>query len=229
MSPMKSATLVALSLLATTAVASAQSAKAAAEVGTFAVIDQCNSNGCAQTTAWQTLLRATIHTSQQKDLVLGASLQTSLVTNTLVRSRGGSNDSSTAEAKIEVRIVVDPSAPNVGAAGTTAFPGVVTFDQRRQDVMARFGGVFECTGITLDTCTITDEILQLILNSTSANHFNFVLDDVGVGTHLVELQVRLNTNATWQEGSAAAVATIGKGSLTVEEVRFVKDASVVAQ
>jgi hypothetical protein len=225
---MKRALLVVLSLAAMTTTAFAQSAKAAAEVGTFNVMDQCSTQaGCAQTLPWQTLLRTTIHTPAQKDLILGASLQTSLLTNTLVRGKSGSTDSSSAEAKIEVRVVVDPTASNVGAAGRNAFPGIVTFDRRRQDLMARFGGVFECTGITLDTCTITDELIQLILDTTGAHHFNFVLDDIGTGTHTVELQVRLNTNTAWQLGSAAAVATIGKGSLTVEEVRFVKDADIV--
>jgi hypothetical protein len=51
--------------------------------------------------------------------------------------------------------------------------------------------------------------------------------DTGTGAHTVEPQVRLNTNTSWQTGNAEAIAVIGKGSLTVEEVRLVKDADVI--
>lgn len=222
--------LVLFSLLASAGAVFAQSSKAAVEVGTFAVVDNCSTqNGCAQTTAWATLLSVDIQTPSQKDLIVGGSLQTALFTSTQVKSKGGTADTSQAEAKIEVRIVMDPSTPGVGAAGRNADPGVVTYDRRRQNLLASLGGVFTCTGITLDTCTITDEVLRLILDTTSAHHFNFVLDDTGTGTHTVELQVRLNTNTSWQTGNAEAIAVIGKGSLTVEEVRLVKGAIVVLQ
>lgn len=191
-------------------------------------MDTCAAQGgCTQTSAWATLLSVKIQTPSQKDLIVGGSLQTTLVTNTQVKSKGGTSDTSQAEAKIEVRIVMDPALLGVGAAGTNADPGVVTYDRRRQNLMASLGGVFDCTGTTLDTCNITEEAIQLILDTTSAHHFNFIIDDTGTGTHIVELQVRLNTNTAWQIGNAAAAAVIGKGSLTVEEVRLVKGADVV--
>jgi hypothetical protein len=220
--------LVLVGLLASASPSLAQSSKAAVEVGTFNVMDTCTTQGgCVQTTAWATLLSVHIQTPSQKDLIVGGSLQTALFTSTLVKSKGGVSDTSQAEAKIEVRMVMDPATPGVGAGGTNADPGVVTYDRRRQNLAATFGGVFTCTGTTLDTCNITDEILQLILDTTSAHHFNFVIDDTGTGTHLIELQVRLNTNTAWQAGGAEATAVIGKGSLTVEEVRLVKGADVV--
>jgi hypothetical protein len=225
---MAKALLVLFSLLASAGAGFAQSAKAAVEVGTFNVMDTCTTmGGCVQTTAWATLLSVNIQTPSQKDLIVGGSLQTALFTSTQVKSKQGASDTSQAEAKIEVRIVMDPSTPGVGAAGRNADPGVVTYDRRRQNLMATLGGVFTCTGITLDTCTISDEVIQLILDTTSAHHFNFVIDDTGTGTHIVELQVRLNTNTAWTNGNAEATAVIGKGSLTVEEVRLVKGADVV--
>jgi hypothetical protein len=224
---MKKGLLVLVGLLASAGASFAQSSKAAVEVGTFNVMDTCSvQTGCVQTSPWATLLRATIQTPSQKDLIVGASLQTALFTSTQVKSKG-TQDTSQAEAKIEVRVVIDPATPNVGAAGRNADPGVVVYDRRRQNLAATFGGVFTCTGITLDTCNITDEVLQLILDTTSAHHFNFIIDDTGTGTHIVELQVRLNTNTAWQAGGAEATAVIGKGSLTVEEVRLVKGSDVV--
>jgi hypothetical protein len=188
-------------------------------------MDTCTTQtGCTQTTAWATLLSVHIQTPQQKDLIVGGSLQTALFTRTLVKSKGGTPDTSEAEAKIEVRIVMDPTTPGVGATGTIADPGVVTYDRRRQNLMAILGGFLQCT---LDVCVLTDEQIQLILETTSAHHFNFILDDTGTGAHTVELQVRLNTNTAWVAGNAEATAVIGKGSLTVEEVRLVKGADVV--
>ncbi len=54
------------------------------------------------------------------------------------------------------------------------------------------------------------------------NGFNFVLDDLASGVHVVEVQAKIDTDTACQNGSASAYATIGKGSMTVEEVRMIK-------
>ena len=99
--------------------------------------------------------------------------------------------------------------------------------------MAKFGGVLSCSdlngdgAVTFDECTLTDEELELILDTMAAHSFNFVLDDLGAGTHDVVVEAMVDTNASWQLGTASATAAIGKGSLTVEEVRLVKGAAIL--
>ena len=52
-----------------------------------------------------------IHTSQQKDLVFGASFECGVYTKTLAKTKGGNVDTSKAEARVEIRIVVDLAGP----------------------------------------------------------------------------------------------------------------------
>lgn len=193
-----------------------QSAKAAFQVneGGASIV----SADCA--VGWSDIAQVTIHTSNQKDLVLGASLETSLFTQTLVRSKGGNADTSEAEATLKVRVLVDDDE---------ARPGVVTFDRRYQKLMAIFNGY--CTDlngdgiVTYDECDNYEE-LELVLDTTAAHHFNFLLEDVGTGVHEVTMQGCVATTGTSGNGTWNADATARVGSLTVEEVRLVKDQDV---
>ena len=51
------------------------------------------------------VLATQLRTSQQKDLVIGVSLECGLFTRTLVRSKGGNKDESTADATVQVYVV----------------------------------------------------------------------------------------------------------------------------
>ena len=62
-----------------------------------------------------------------------------------------------------------------------------------------------------------------------AHSFNFVIDDLEPGVHTVAVYAEIETDSSAQEGSASATAFIGKGSLSVEEVRFIKDENLVMQ
>lgn len=201
------------------AVASAQSAKNAVQLSRVALVEATGQQ------SWTKILETQIKTSQQKDLIIGVSLETGLFTQTLVRSKGGTGDTSKAEATLKIRVTV---------GNRTAEPGEVTFDKRYQELMAKFGGVLACSDtngdgiVSFDECVITEEELNLILNTMAAHAFNFVIDDLGAGTHNVIVEAMVDTNASWQLGSASANAAVGKGSLTVEEVRLVKGAELLA-
>lgn len=80
--------------------------------------------------------------------------------------------------------------------------------------------------VTVDECTFTDEELQLILDTMGAHHFNFALTDVGAATHIVKVQARVTTAAS-SLLQAGATGSVGKGAVTVEEVRLVKDAVII--
>ena len=209
-------------------VASAQSAKSSALLSARTLIPSVsisNSAGKTYDGPWVEILKTTLRTSQQKDVLVGVSLETGLFTDTLVSSKNGNSDTSKSEASIEVEVLVD---------GKPAAPGVVIFNKREQRMMAQFGGILRsCTDANLDgtlnmetECVIDPEQLQLVLNTMSANHFNFSLDDLGTGVHTISVRARIGLKADAQTGSATAAASVGKGSITVEEVRFVKDQDI---
>ena len=97
--------------------------------------------------------------------------------------------------------------------------------------MAKFGGIMEsCTDangdgtITFDECQWTEEELQLVLETQSANAFNFFTLDLKQGVHHVGVQAMTYENANSQAGSSFATATIGKATVAISEVKFVKSA-----
>lgn len=96
----------------------------------------------------------------KKDLLIGVSLQSSLLTDTLAKGKNGSTDSQTACASVDVTVLID---------GMEAAPGPVRFEHRCQTLNTVLGGVIDsCTdgsggGVldgTIDVdveCTVTDE------------------------------------------------------------------------
>jgi len=64
----------------------------------------------------------------------------------------------------------------------------------------------------------------------NANSFNFVVDDLGPGEHLIESRARIDNEIGVDDlsgSTAKAMATIGKGSVTVEEVRMIKGEDIL--
>lgn len=192
-------------------------AKASADLADFSVA------GAAATEVtgpdgFATVLRTAIKTPEKKDMIIGVSFETGLTTDTLVKSKGGTSDTSNAWGRIEMRVLVD---------GVEAKPGVVTYDMRDQTLMASLGGVLDCSDlngdgiISFDECTLTEEQIQLILKTMAAHHFNFLFADLATGVHTVEAQAKVTYGGSAQAGAYAANAYLGKGALTVEEVRGV--------
>lgn len=196
----------------------AQSAKNAVQVGQVSLVSDATTTS---THGWSTIMSSTLHTANQKDLIVGVSLEVGLFTETTVKSKGGSKDESSAEAKVEIMVLVD---------GQPAEPGEVVFARRYQELMAKFGGIIEsCTDsngdgtIHIETeCDVTAEELRLVLDTMGAHAFNFILADLTSGDHSIEVLARITTNSDWDTGSASAGAVLGKGSVTVQEVRLTK-------
>ena len=170
---------------------------------------------------WGTIFEVQMRNSgSQKDFLIGLSGVTQILTDTLVKSAGGTKDTSEAEAYIMVRVLVD---------GAEAAPGPIVFDRRKQTLMAKFNGICTDTngdGIIQFTECTTPEELQLILDTQAAHHFTFVADDVGTGIHTIRGQACTATAGSSQAGSWNASAAFGKGALVVEEVRLVKGAII---
>ncbi|MGW8179834.1 MAG: hypothetical protein ACWGQW_13900, partial [bacterium] len=191
--------------------------------------------GCG---TWKTVAGLMIRTpGNNKEFLVGGSGVSLLATLTKASSKGGSKGTATAEAGLMVRIVMDPVTSNAGADGTVASPGAIVFDRRLQELSATLEGqIADCLvlvdtngdgipdDIQLDEECVLPETIELLQETQSANHFNFILPDVSQGTHRIEFQA-MATNLESTDGvcldlepgdcSAQATAMLGPISLTV--------------
>ena len=183
------------------------------------------------TGGWQTLLANTIKTANQKDLFIGASFEVGLFTQTKVSSKNNVSDTSTAQANVQVRVLLD---------GRAVEPGEVVFGRRTQTLTATLeGAIANClslqtnadgsVSIVVNTNCVTPETIELILDSMDAATFNFVAVDVPQGVHVISVQARIDTTGSARLGSYTAMGTIGKGTMTAESVRLIKDPNVVLE
>src|SRR5262245_11809317 len=209
----------------TGAQSSLPSSKTTMQLGNISVIDA--RLGLSNTTSnWQTVMRGTMKTSQQKDLMMTAAMEVGLYTRTLVSSKNGVSDTSSALAGVEVRMVVDGGTPNE----QIAIPGNVVFGRRNQTLTATFQGLIDgCLstdpttgGIIIDPTCVRPETLELVLDTMNANSFIFACPNMSAGVHTMQVQARMVMNTTFQTGDAEARCLLGKGSMAVEEVRLVK-------
>ena len=213
-----------VSTLVVSASSGQPSAKATAQVGNINWLD-------LEEHPEATILSNVIKTPNQKDLFIDVSLESGLYTQTLVKSKLGTWDTSMARAVIEVRVLLDKGTDNQ----REAYPGWVVFASREQTLSAKFQGmILPCLTVDPDTHEIIvdpecvePEELELILDTMNANSFNFILDDVPQGTHTISVIAMIHTTGSVQEASFTANATIGKGSVTVEEVRMIKGEDIL--
>src|SRR5947207_5809662 len=170
--------MLALSLAAVSGYAqtSQPSSKVTAKTSALALLDYTKGTG-----GWQTLFSNTIKTANQKDLFISASFEVGLYTQTLVSSKGMVKDTSTADAKVQVRVVLD---------GTRVVePGNVVYGRRKQTLSATLeGAIAGCLGFStnvdgtvsmvVDPLCVLPETIELILETMDAASFNFVAVDV---------------------------------------------------
>jgi hypothetical protein len=157
-------------------------------------------------------------------LLIGGSLESSILTNTLTTSGGTTGkNSASAGGSIIVTMLVDGNMAPVGCTNNcpigVAYPPIVTYNERQQTLNTTLGNICTVTS-GVATCT-SPQSIQLILSTTSANSFNFVVPGLAGGTHTITLRVAVSTNATASSLSAGANATaaVGVGSLTAQVVK----------
>src|SRR5438034_3289193 len=183
--------LLALSLAAVSGYAQSQpSSKVTAKTANLTLLPSTTGTG-----GWQTLLANTIKTANQKDLFIGASFEVGLFTQTKVSSKNNVSDTSTAQANVQVRVLLD---------GRAVEPGEVVFGRRTQTLTATLeGAIANClslqtnadgsVSIVVNTNCVTPETIELILDSMDAATFNFVAVDVPQGVHLISVHARIDT------------------------------------
>jgi len=76
--------------------------------------------------------------------------------------------------------------------------------------------------ITINYTCLEPEELDLILNTMSANSFNFVVADLEPGNHDITVEAKIIANGAAEEGEYEAMAMVGQGSVVIESVRMVK-------
>jgi hypothetical protein len=179
--------------------------KATAVVGDVSILDSGDMG-------WTTILDNTIKTGGQKDLFIDVSLECGLYTKTKVKSKGNVADTSTANAVVKVKVLVDTEE---------AYPGEVVFCSREQELTAEFAGYFNGE-------TTVNETLELVLDTMTANSFNFIIDDLDSGEHEVEVQAMIDVSEAVAD-KTEAYATIGNGSVTIEEVRMIQDEDILLE
>lgn len=203
------------------------SAKSAVAMSGIALIDSTTG-----TDGWAPVLGAQLKVAEQKDLAVDVSLECGLYTSTTVRSKGGEKDTSTAQGSVKVRVaVIDQDGNLFQYAGPGGAEGIV-FARRSQELTAKFQGMVEgCmsvddTGaVILDQECLEPEELGLVLDTMNANAFNFLAPNLSSGLYRVVVEAKIDSGASAQAGSAEALATVGRGSMLVEEIRLVGGAA----
>lgn len=228
------------------------SAKATAQIGDLGILEISGSGGSGNLvsgdTGWTPIFEQDIKTPNGKDLFINVSLECGLTTDTQVMSKKLARAVAEAEAVVEVRVLIDdvPVAVN----GNNPNPDTdITFARRNQKLIAEFAGDFsDCmttdlvTGVvSVDWTCVDPETLQLILDTMSANAFNFIAPNLSADLHTVTIEAKLSYKADGNlvqeeidsalydmaEGLAVARAYLGNGSVTVETVRMIKDEDLV--
>jgi hypothetical protein len=147
-----------------------------------------------------------------------------LYTSTQVKGNTtGATSSATAEAGVRVRVLLDGTVyafPDATGSG-------ITFDNRVQTLTADLGNIFtSACAASPTTCTLTPEQITLVLDTSSAHSFNFVLLSVGSGTHTIQIQAQSDARSTVDTGGVAiSNAAYGPSSVTIDAVRLVRDFS----
>jgi len=199
------------------------SAKVTAKTAAFTLLPKTTGTG-----GWQTVLENTIKTANQKDLFIIAAFEVGLFTSTTVSSKNMVSDTSVGSAEVSVRVLLD---------GREVEPGVVVYGRRTQTLSATLegaiGGCLVTTtnldgsfSTTVNLACVTPETITLILDSLTASSFSFVAENVLQGVHTVQVQARINTIGSAQQGNYSALGLVGKGVFTCESVRLIQDANV---
>jgi hypothetical protein len=206
------ALLVAAGVSMNAATPVAPSSKATARVSNIHLVDG------AQQLGWTTIMSSRMKTANKTDLLANVSLEAGLLTRTKIK--GKAKKRAMADAFIKVRCLVN---------GQLAYPGEVVFTRRRQILSTDLASIIsdcllldEETGAVIldEECTEPSSVLTL-LQTMSANSFNFIYPDCLAGDHEIQIQCQVGTSAIVDDGvSVDAVATIGKGAFTVQAVRL---------
>jgi hypothetical protein len=187
---------------------------------------------------WIEIASQPVKLSNSQSLFVSPSLVSGLYTQTRTKTSTGSTSTAMAEGAVYMRaalidsqgkqIVAEPLARcNSSIFGCTQksnYWGVV-LDSRIQTLTQ---DLTACTVLVdgvpgTSTCDFTSTI-DFILQTASANTFNFVFPNVGVGVYTLKVYAGVGSDASViGSGTAVGAAAFGLGVVTAESVRLVHD------
>jgi hypothetical protein len=163
------------------------------------------------------LLDTRIKLPESKDLVISFTAECALVTDTRIKGKGSEEVSSMDRASIVVWVEVD---------GVKAYPDDVVFAERIQILQGKLSAMtVEPNGDLVDV----PEELELILDTTAAAGFNFIMLNVGSGEHEIKVYATIElVNAAQPDviESYNIQGAIGDRTLIVGNHRLQKDATL---
>ena len=76
--------------------------------------------------------------------------------------------------------------------------------------------------------TVTGDTVDKVQGTNAFNSVLFVILTASLtdGVHTISVQARIDTSTSAQTGSASAMGTVGKGAMTVESVRLIRNEDV---
>lgn len=159
------------------------------------------------------LMSETVKTPGSGNLLLGVTLECSIVTNLVNTTDSSGTSTSSASGTIKVWLTIDGTATagivKVSEDDTGSEPGKVTFCDR---------------AYRMDTAGLPqDSVIRTYLSTKSAHGFNWMATNVGAGTHTIQVWATLSQAASTD---ATASAVIGKRTLTVEQVKSANNEAV---
>ena len=178
------------------------------------------------------------------------------LTDTSVKGKNGGAARAVAGGEAYVTVFAVPHGGEVMPNSVEAAPGQIMLSKRVQELSATLGGVIQSCQVTCgvdvntdaivcddiviaEDCEVTDEEIGLLLDTTAAHHFNFLLPNMNQGVY--DIRAVFTTGARAEvdicdageacsndpdgtvTASAAATAIINKTMLTVQQVRAAKD------
>ncbi len=189
-------------------------------------------------TGWATVMKSYIKVPNDKGLGFDVAVQTGLITFTEVLSRHGNKESANASGRISIRVKLTDEDNNEHFASPSEGDDAlgdkgVTYNYRFQELSATFQGlcIDETGTIIVDgdgNLDCDNEAVSLLLQTLTANSFNFYYGTTDSGVYKIEVQARAQADANVfgveAKGSAMGEAFVGLGSMFVETVRLIHNA-----
>ena len=178
------------------------------------------------------LAEVELKTTKKKDLVVFVTAECALMTDTTVK---GQKVSDTDLASIDVWVEITPNDSPLDEGKYEGLMGPVTFAERVQTMKGSLSDMtYVCVPTDLngdgtidegeEVCDWQDipEEVRLILNTTSANAFNFYILDLEPGVHTITVYADVTSQENGVD-SSQVLGAVGARSVIVQELRLLND------
>lgn len=184
---------------------------------------------------WVEIASKPMKLSSSQSVFVSPSLVSGLYTKTRTKTQDGSTSTAQAMGAVYLRAVLVPAdgsdeivaAPlslctqNIFGCSKQSNKWGVVLDSRIQTLTQ---DITACTVLVegvAGTCDFTSTI-DFVLQTASANTFNFIFPNVGQGTYVLKIYAAVGSGASVVgSGTAVGAAAFGLGSVTAEAVRLV--------